>query len=111
MFRTRYAIIHGRTRRTGPQGMSAIGELMRDLLDVAGTVLARRAAERVWVRERVVAEAEVADNSLPPQKDFSSVPMRVQLFQQLADLGDVSHEGRDLGSHRRDLLVRDRAVG
>jgi len=32
------------------------------------------------------------------------------LFKQLADLGDVFHECRDLGWHRWDLLVSDRAV-
>ena len=60
MFRTRYALIRGRTLRTGARGVSVTGEQMWDLPDVAGEVRARDAAERE--RERVVVEAEAADN-------------------------------------------------
>jgi len=60
VFRTHYALIRGRTRRTGARGVSVTGEQMWDLLDVAGKVRARQAAERE--RERVVGEAEAADN-------------------------------------------------
>ena len=58
VFRTHYALIRGRTRRSGARGVSVTGERMWDLLDVAGKVRSRQAAER----ERVVVEAEAADN-------------------------------------------------
>ncbi|WP_104195030.1 DNA polymerase III subunit alpha [Cryobacterium sp. M25] len=60
VFRTHYALIRGRTRRTGARGVSVTGEQMWDLLDVAGKVRARQAAERE--QERIVVEAEAADN-------------------------------------------------
>ena len=60
VFRTHYALIRGRTRRTGARGVSVTGEQMWDLLDVAGKVRARQTAERE--RERVVVEAEAAGN-------------------------------------------------
>lgn len=44
------------------------------------------------------------------QEVMAVVPPCFLLLEQLAGLGDVFHECRDLGSHRRDLLVRDRAV-
>ena len=60
VFRTHYALIRGRTRRTGARGVSVTGEQMWDLLNVAGKVRARQAAG--LERERVVVEAEAADN-------------------------------------------------
>ena len=61
VFRTHYALIRGRTRRTGASGVSMTGEQMWDLLDVARIVRARQAAERDRDRERVVVAAEAAD--------------------------------------------------
>ncbi|TFC24316.1 hypothetical protein E3O53_14795 [Cryobacterium sp. TMT2-18-3] len=60
VFRAHYALIRGRTRRTGARGVSVTGEQLWDLLDVAEKVRVRHAAERE--RERVVVEAEAADN-------------------------------------------------
>ncbi|TFC49775.1 hypothetical protein E3O47_10290 [Cryobacterium sp. TMT2-17-1] len=60
VYHTHYALVRGRTRRTGARGVSVTGEQMWDLLDVAGKVRARQAVERE--RERVVVEAEAADN-------------------------------------------------
>ena len=62
VFRTHYALIRGRTRRTGARGVSVTGEQMWDLLDVAVKVRARQAAERERELQRVVVEAEAADN-------------------------------------------------
>ena len=58
VFHTHHALIRGRTRRTGARGVSVTGEQMWDLLDVAGKVRTRQAAER----ERVVVDAEAAVN-------------------------------------------------
>ncbi|MFC5931929.1 hypothetical protein [Cryobacterium melibiosiphilum] len=60
VFHTHYALIRGRTRRTGARGVPVTGEGLRDLLDVAKTVRARQARERE--EARVVSEAESADN-------------------------------------------------
>ncbi|KGJ77577.1 hypothetical protein GY21_07315 [Cryobacterium roopkundense] len=60
VFHTHYVLIRGRTRRIGASGVSATGEGLWDLLDVAKTVRARQARERE--EAQVVVEAEAADN-------------------------------------------------
>ncbi|MEC5149914.1 DNA polymerase III subunit alpha [Cryobacterium sp. GrIS_2_6] len=61
VFRTHYALIRGRTRRTGARGVSVTGEQMWDLLEVASKVRARKAGEEKAADQAAVAAA-AADN-------------------------------------------------